>query len=40
MRVSKHTESLSPTMILRPAQYASIRYHFTHSSYRLELTIR
>jgi hypothetical protein len=40
MQVSKHTESSSPTMNLRPAQYASILYLFTHSSYRLELTIR
>jgi hypothetical protein len=40
MQVSKHTESSSPTLNLRPAQYASILYHFTHSSYRLELNIR
>jgi hypothetical protein len=31
MQVSKHTESSSPTMSLRPAQYASILYHFTNS---------
>jgi hypothetical protein len=31
VQVSKHTESSSPTMSLRPAQYASILYHFTNS---------
>lgn len=32
MQVSKHTESSSPTMNLRPAQYASIRSVFSHTT--------
>ena len=32
MQVSKHTESSSPTMSLRPARYASIRSVFSHTT--------
>ena len=32
MQVLKHTESSSPTMSLRPAQYASIHSVFSHTT--------